>query len=196
MDFLNFISNLIDSIAWPLTVIATAYILRNSLENLIQPLNKLKYGELEIEFAEEVEAIERSAIEKLPDLQESQSQANTRNEILKLIPISPKAAIIEAWKNLESISIKASEHANIDLHEKSFKKPLYIASALERNGVIDTEAKQLFKKLRELRNEAVHYEKMNLSPEEALSYLNTSLKLANSIEMNARSNLQSVENTY
>jgi hypothetical protein len=185
MDWLSFISKVIESIAWPATVAAVVFILRDSIEDLIKPLNKLKYGELEVEFGEEMQAVEKSANEKLPELQESSDQATVRERVIELIPISPKAAIIEAWRNLESTAIEASNIANIKLTDTALRKPIYIGGALYKNGIIDEESMQLFTKLRQLRNEAVHYEKMIVSPVEALSYINTSLRLAQSMKVNA-----------
>ena len=50
MDKLTFISNLIDSITWPLLAVIGLFVLRKPISKLIPQIQKLKFRDLEAEF--------------------------------------------------------------------------------------------------------------------------------------------------
>jgi uncharacterized protein YutE (UPF0331/DUF86 family) len=156
-------------------------LLKNHLGELLSPLAKLQYGDFQVEFGRKVLAAEASANERLPELEESRHLRRARERILKIIPISPKSAIIDAWRYLESVAFESANAAEVELDEAALKKPMHVAEALKRSGIIDQESQELFNQLRRLRNEAVHHDQMTITQEEALSYLNTALKLSQSM---------------
>ena len=59
MDALTFISNLIDSCAWPLLLLLALLIFREPIGIIIQSLKKLKYKDWEIELANEISTGDR-----------------------------------------------------------------------------------------------------------------------------------------
>ncbi len=55
MDWLTFLATIIQAVAWPVTIVAIAYLLRKELRALIPLLTKLKYKDIELEFGRRVE---------------------------------------------------------------------------------------------------------------------------------------------
>lgn len=181
MDKLTFISKMVESMAWPMVVGFSVYFLRDSIAQLLKPLYKIKYGELEMEFTKGVKDVAEKVEVGFPLSGTKGEHDQVKDRILQLIPISPKAAIIEAWRHLEAVAIDAAQESCIELTDAALRKPIYIGEALQRNGFINEETLQTFKKLRELRNEAAHYEKMEVLPKDALSYLNSVIRLSSAI---------------
>lgn len=106
MDVLTFISELIKAVAWPATAIVLVVLLRKPIVELIPLLRKLKYKEIELEFAQEVyelkaevEAIAKEKGEEAPSI------ASTSSNLLNLVTFSTRAAIMEAWLEVESASV-------------------------------------------------------------------------------------------
>ena len=66
MTRLEFIAAVIDSLAWPAVVIMTVVLLRRPLAGLLPLLRRVKYKELEVEFAQEVKELRQEAEAALP----------------------------------------------------------------------------------------------------------------------------------
>ncbi len=52
MDWITFSSNLIDSIAWPLAIVIVVYWLKGHIKELLPFVRKVRYGNVEVDFAE------------------------------------------------------------------------------------------------------------------------------------------------
>lgn len=62
MDIFTFISELTKAVIWPITVISLAILLGNPIFELFTLLRRLKYEELELEFAQEISELKTKAI--------------------------------------------------------------------------------------------------------------------------------------
>jgi hypothetical protein len=63
MDWLTFVSKLIDSLAWPLVALVLGLVFRRKLLDLIPAIRKFKAGPLEAEFELAAKEIRVSAAE-------------------------------------------------------------------------------------------------------------------------------------
>jgi len=61
MDYLTFISKLIEAIAWPIVIMAIAVLFRFQIKSLLHKLGKFKYKDLEFEFNKEAKALQIEA---------------------------------------------------------------------------------------------------------------------------------------
>src|SRR5216683_1897421 len=111
MDLLAFIAAVVASLAWPLTVLIALFVLRKQLVELIPGIRRLKYKDLEVDFGKELQRIEavmdtveeppKAKIE-LPAEVQPEPLPKTQGELLeKLAELSPNAAILESWRNVE-----------------------------------------------------------------------------------------------
>lgn len=157
MDWLQLLASIIDSVAWPVTIVVTAYLLRYPLFELLPNLLLFKYKELEIRFGRGLERLEQG-LEQAPPPE--QTSARSDSQILAdesfdiLAEISPSAAVLEAWTSIErTLGTVATQH-NIEIRRGG--SVLYITRVLKSRGIISPRLANLLDELRDLRNVAAH----------------------------------------
>ena len=170
MDTLTFISNVIQALAWPLTLLILILLLRTPITNLIPLIQRLRYKDLELEFGQRVEEAKVEAAQELPEAAEEPTPLGPEREaIVRLAEISPRAAVLEAWRRVELATLATAKIASGD-NLPIKVKPFQAIRALEQNERIERSAINLLKELRSLRNEAAHAPQFALSQESALEY--------------------------
>lgn len=177
---MEYLVSIVDSLAWPFTVVFLAFLLKKPLNSLIPLVDSFKYKDVEISFREK--------------LLEAQSEANAsgikseapeieKEKILKLAEISPASAIVEAWKELEIAAqerTKALSSIGGSFSNSKNNRPL---DYLELTGALIPSTARAIRELRKLRNQAVHSEKLNISKESVIEYVS----LAKAITLQIRS---------
>lgn len=171
MDGLTFLSEIIKALVWPTAVIILVTLLKKPIIELVPLMKKLKYKELELEFSQEIMALKAEAIETPLELSEVKEFSVTTSKALELVPFSTRAAIMEAWIELETAAVEvASSFWNGSPTEtmRNFPK---LAEYLHQCKVIDDKQLSIFQRLRQLRNKAAHAEELHLSEEDAKTYI-------------------------
>ncbi len=181
MGLLEFIASLADSFAWPATLVCGIYILRTPAGKLIERVTKLKYGELEAEFQERLNKIEKTSGRDTKEIKQEQNITSISLE--ELAEVSPRAAVLEAWITVEK-AISAFSEANKLPSKVSYQDLFRIAK--EKN--LDIEAFQTaYQELRLLRNKAVHATDYDITPASAKQYVKTASFIAAEFSMRAHS---------
>ena len=175
MDLLTFVATIIGSLAWPVSLLIVILVLRKPLAELLPGIRKLKYKDLEVDFGKELERIEAvmDTIEdetkprrELPAEVQPEPLPKTRNELLgKLAELSPNAAILESWRNVER---------TLDFYFKcrGIERPLSnqtITGHLDYDPNFPPQLVSAYQELRLLRNRAAH-DRENLLPEHAREF--------------------------
>ncbi len=156
LDGLQFFASIVDSLAWPATIGVAVYLLRKPLVELLPNLRHLKYKDLDIRFGEGLEKLEqevepRPSPEQIPPRSDLQTIADERFELLA--EISPGAAVLEAWTDIErKLRILAQRH---DIQEPS-RSITRITRALVKREIISSRLASVLDHLRFLRNSAAH----------------------------------------
>jgi hypothetical protein len=188
MDWLTFTATVIGSITWPVVVLILLFPIRNRIADFIAPLAqrlvKAKLpGGTELEFRNELEKAEEKrealAIEgklvatETPD--EAAIVGSAEDPYLKLVQVSPEAAILQSFKVVEaSILENRSELPNVKSNNL-----LEFVRQLHRAEVIDAQLVEQFQRVRNLRNFAVHAsEPFTITTGEAIEYRNLCRSLA------------------
>lgn len=182
MDTLTFISELIKAVVWPVSSIILVALLRKPIVELIPLLRRLKYKELELEFAQEISELKAEAVfiakEKGEDVL---SVSAVPSNLLNLVAFSTRAAIMEAWVEVESAAVSvASSFWGVSPND-TFRNMPKLGDYLLQCKVIDEKQLMVFNKLRELRNKAAHARELNLSENDARSYVQLASDLAKHI---------------
>ena len=179
MDALTFISEIIKSLAWPAAVVTLVLMLKKPISQLVPLLRKLKYKELEMEFSEEIAELKAEAAVPTPSVgKPTITQSAPPNRLLQLVNFSTRAAIMEAWLEVEAAATEvASSFWNEPVND-SFRNYPKLGEYLLQCKVIDTKQLETFNKLRQLRNKAAHAEDLNLSENDARSYIELASALA------------------
>jgi hypothetical protein len=182
MDVLTFLSELIKAVAWPLTAVVLVVLLRKPIVELIPLLRRLKYKELELEFAQEVselkaeaEAIAKEKGEEVPSI------ASTSSNLLNLVAFSTRAAIMEAWLEVESTSVTVASSFWGQSPNDTFRNMSKLGEYLLQCKVIDEKQLSVFNKLRQLRNKAANAQDLDLNENDAKSYVQLASDLAKHI---------------
>lgn len=179
MDALTFVSEALKSLAWPAVVVFLVLMLKKPITELIPLLRKLKYKELEMEFSETVAALKSEsdtskAAVGTPEISQTQPQ----NRLLQLVSFSTRAAIMEAWLEVEAAATAAASSFWSQPPSDTFKNSPRLGEYLLQCKVIDAKQLEIFNKLKQLRNKAAHAEELNLSEHDARSYVELASELA------------------
>ncbi len=185
MDTLTFIAEIIKAVIWPLTIIGILVVLRKPILNFFPAIEKLKYGDWELDFAKQVHKLAKEAKESL-DSALSKFDDATQDDYKKLLDIaqvSPRAALLEAWMTLESVAFQVMKHKDPKLTTTILKTPLQFGITLEKLGIINCSQKEIFDKLRNLRNAAAHAMDFAFDTRAAIEYVEMALNLVNHIRI-------------
>jgi len=174
VDWLTFISKVIGSIAWPAVLVGVIVWLRKPLLRLAGSLRSAKYKNVELEWGQKLEQLEGKADQaKLPEpgerpawVYESPDDWTFGDYIERLAPISPRAAISEAWRHVET----ALKEAGRRIGNASPRHSYQLARFLQEQNRLPRDAAALVEDLRGLRNQAVHSDDADISPERAIEF--------------------------
>ncbi|MCL6264383.1 hypothetical protein [Craterilacuibacter sp. RT1T] len=185
MDMLTFLSKLVEAIAWPVVAVICLFSLKEQLLQLSPLLRRLKYKEFEAEFGEGVREVSEKLTEKeisstiSTSTEEITASENTRNHLIRLAEIAPRAAILEAWLKIEHSaqrlirSHETAEHRTIRTMGPGINLDL-----IYKTGVVTNEQLDSFKMLRGLRNKVIHFSEVALPLDEVLEYIDLALSLS------------------
>lgn len=190
MDWKTFISQVIDSLAWPATVLITLYVLHAPIFDSLNHLSKARYKGLEFEFIKASKGI-REETENAIKTEKLKSDAiqNNINSLLKVSEVSPRGAILEAWRLVDRAASKRV--IEIDKLRENNEGAVLLRSqssiwpSLLKEGVINNDQYKLMKKLKNLRNIAVHADDESFSSIDSEDYIRSAAQLAEFLSNNA-----------
>ena len=171
MDWLTFIGQVLDTAAWPITVLAILVLLRTPLSGLIPLLQRFKYKDLELEFGRQLQAVRQEIQAELPGAAVPRTMASGRQATVhRLAEASPRAAVLEAWREIEDALVDAAQRRNLDGRGDPTGSPRALIRALQHGHVVDPGKIGILHELLALRNVAAHGPDLALSRDAALEY--------------------------
>lgn len=179
MDKLTFVSSVIESVAWPIAAAFVAISLRDEIRKLLSRTKRIKYNETEFEFNEEIKAASEEASKTFP---EARSVRVENNKSIELARLSPRGAILEAWLGVEEALNGYSSRHGLDVDDR---RPFTLQNIAFHNadyhklgrGVVD-----MLKRLRKIRNDAVHLRDVDIELESAIEFIALSNRVISRIE--------------
>jgi hypothetical protein len=168
MDTLTFISSILSSIAWPLTIVLLAYLFRNSIARILDSvrLKRIKRGDLQIEFEQKLTELKEKVDVAVPSklhyakpnkklVAPGDERFLIDNEIQAITNVNPAAGIALAWSHVERELSAAVSRLGIsaDYARNPANKNIQL---LKESGYINQEIYGVLNDLRTLRNKAVH----------------------------------------
>jgi hypothetical protein len=182
MDWLTFITRIVDALAWPGTVIVVLILIRKELPEIARNLRKLKIKGVELEFGEAAKAVASEAKDAVPS-----GGANTRlmgqpkdelaERLYSIAELAPRAAILEAWLQVEAAAvdvIRKKSSPNL----KSLPGPMRLRDNLMKIEILNPKQMAVFENLRILRNEAVHLAEAQFTRASVENYIEAALAMA------------------
>lgn len=171
---------LIDALAWPVSVLILAFGFRTELRKAFNRISKLKYKELEATFDKELSEVESRTKQYIqPEqkrLTETPAEKSGYAQLLRLADVSPRAAVTEAWRKVESVVDQLASGMGMDA--KSPMSGVKTIRALIQKEQVDPSILEDYNRLRELRNQAVHAEEFDISQTEAERYAALAIEIA------------------
>lgn len=160
-----------------------AILFRSELRSLFRRVSSLKFKDLEANFRDRLDEIESDASKILEDADTdvvATPYHDRFDRLMRLAEFSPRAAILEAWIEVESELVKLCHRANIELPPR--RNAIRLAEIMVKADLLPNEILPLLKNLRNLRNEAVHLPDFVID-DEGKRYLSVAIGIANLIEL-------------
>lgn len=166
MTVLDFIASLVSSLAWPVSFVVIALVLRKHLPALLRALKKVKVSGLELE-------LERTRV----DVQEALSaQTTTAGEAEHELPAvdsqqvvgDPTGAILSSYASLEDDLRKRLREAGVEAPEHSSATRLAVIGASA--GLFAESAVEAVKGVSVMRNLVAHGRADRVTAQEAAEY--------------------------
>ncbi len=179
MDVLSFIASIIGSLAWPSFLFAIVLLLHKPIRDLLPFLQKLEYKEFELEFGHRVEEVTAEVARQLPKESRKALPSPESNHLLRLADISPRSAVLEAWRSVETMALQVANKLGANISPGQTYQAIRF---LERSEKLDRNVVSLLRDLRGLRNEAAHTPEFVLSKEAALEYAASASALASYLQ--------------
>jgi len=150
MDWKTFVSNLVESLAWPIGLIFIVWMLRGYLCRLLPFIERLKYKDFEVEFSRSVrELAEKSQTiaEPVPPQEEGALGKLEVQRLYELAEVSPRVAIIEAWLQVENAAAEVIQRRGLTSFRRTPIGPLAITNHLRKSEVLSTDEIEIFNRL-------------------------------------------------
>jgi hypothetical protein len=182
MDGFTFTSEIVKALAWPSALIGLIFLLRKPIIELVPLMKKLKYKELELEFSQEMQALKSEANDALPENEIQPPLEIATSKALDLVSYSTRAAIIEAWIELEAAAVEIASSFWNQSPSDVFRNDPKLGDYLHQCKVLDDKQLVIYKKLRQLRNKSAHAEELSLSENDARAYVEMASNLSRHIK--------------
>lgn len=183
MDYLTFISKLIDSLSWPIVTLALGFALRDKLGDLLPSLKKVKAGPVEAEFS--IEA--RKVYEKSQDLlaeKQIDSEGDARDTKIALAKIhsarkDPVKMVLEAWRSVDGALFRFGKDAGILIDPMDSSRDVY--ERVISTNLLNPKTKELVMEIYEMKNR-VSIANVKPSLDSATDYLIAVEQVVNLVE--------------
>jgi hypothetical protein len=183
MDMPTFIIELLKVAAWPVVVGGGLVLLRREIKAVVGSLTRLKYKSFEAEFGRQAAEVRSEAEEmvQLPAAQEAAARLPT-DMLLRLLDVSPSAAVMEAWRRIENAAREAAIRRGALQVQTGTPSAAKLGSALASNQVLSADHLALYHDLRGLRNQAAHLSDSVVSRKAAIDYIDAAQRLVSALE--------------
>jgi hypothetical protein len=173
---------LISALAWPATVLSLAMIFRHELRRAASRLSSLQYKDFKAGFERDLKRLE-GEVQALPaevrvptDAPASENKAalSSYDRLVRIAEISPRAAIMEAWRDIEVTTKKVA-----DAHGLSVDGAVAGVKAIRDivgRGLLPRSVIGVYEQMRRLRARAAHAADFAIDSEEAERYIDTAHK--------------------
>ena len=166
MDWLQFFSSVVGSLAWPAAIVACVLIFRQKLAELM-PMLSLKYMGFEASFRLDQAEKEAAELPLPPASPEAQPTPEEKDNFQKIAQLSPRAAILEVRTEIEDTLRNVATGIPVS---NQINSTAGLTRLLRNRDVIDHQTSALLDDLRVIGNQAAHNSNAMFSVEDALRY--------------------------
>lgn len=180
MGWMEFVSSLVGSLAWPAIILTAILIFRRPLTDLINSIEEARYGDTSVKVSRKIDKAEKTSenvIDPAVIDEVTQETEPVGNRFDLLMEISPSAAILEQWIHIEdALREVTSRYSKMATVKHSVRgTAVSMIHFLAAEGVVKPEIGQWLEELRQVRNAAAHAK--DVSPADALRFQDLSQKV-------------------
>ena len=140
INYIEYIFKAVDSLAWPVSILIIILIFRKELSAVLSQLSNLEYKGFKANFGNKLQDVEQKIKEiKRTEVEDSNveseltiNQENDYDRIMRIAEISPRAAISEAWSEVEAAARKAAAQADLKIKKPESVKNI-VKAFIENN---------------------------------------------------------------
>lgn len=181
MNWMEFIAAIVRAVAWPAVVMVAFVLLHKPLAKLILRLSHVAAGGVVFDFAEAVEKVSKQANETPGLLAAPAARVPEEDPLLQLVSLSPRLAVVEAWRLVESSARRANAARETPVEKGRPLAGLDEIRVLQRDGVLDNATLDIMTRLRSLRNQAIHMDEFSIDTASAREYVQLAVALVQRI---------------
>lgn len=174
MSWLDFISRVLDAVAWPLVAVFALVMLRKPLARLLtdRALNRIKLGPLDVEWTREIAEAETELNAAGIQTPATQAQSSLRTELAAEARTAPAIAVLEAHSILErQLRRVVGTKTAVPRDELERKGVVGLARLAARHDLIGDETANAIQNMSTLRNMAAHGSARDITSKLATDYL-------------------------
>jgi hypothetical protein len=179
MNSLEFTSNLITRLYWPLIVGGALVLFRNPVRELLGRIKSYEGLGQKLEFGEQLAGAEKSVEEAAQSVilsEDSEQQAPLEPDpLVREAEGNPSFVVLQSWEQL-SIALGDLAHA-ANLGTKIRFNPIFYTSEMRKRNLVNDQFVKAVYELRHLRNRVAHGQH-NPTPGEAVAYTESAQVLA------------------
>jgi hypothetical protein len=167
MGKLDFIASLVGSLAWPIAAVIIALVFHKQIGLLLAKVKTLKWGDAAVDFTDKLDKAENKAeaIAGQTNSNDTPLVAAPSERFHQLLSISPNAAILDSWSEVESeIKKLGKRHGFTDI----LARPGRMGDELVKSGALPIGIYDMLAEMRSMRNQAAHG--AQTTPEDALRF--------------------------
>ena len=174
MDWLQFFSSVISSLAWPVTVVLVVYLLRGQLAQLVKDISSFEWDKLKITIGERLTKVSETVEATAPITAEAPAPAEAADDqFVEMAKIDPIAAVVHSWVPVEREILELVKRMGL----KPAKSFLSNANMLHAQGVLDEATMRNLANLRSIRNDALHASERDITVMDAIVMAETCRKI-------------------
>ena len=167
MGFLEFFASIVKSCAWPFAVGFVVYLFRKEIKPLLPYARlRLKHNDTEVDVRLDMA---KETAEQLPQSKSlpppTKEETDRFNQVAS---VSPKAAILESWLQVEEALMSLAETAGLQSERR--RSPLFQMRWLRSHEIMDPPTASVLDDLRSVRNRVVHDLAFEPSMSEAMGF--------------------------
>jgi hypothetical protein len=168
VDWFQFISSIVGSLAWPVAIAIVALIFKLPIERLLPRITNFELWGSKATFSSELQKAEETA-EKLPSVVEHarpESAAKPDDPYFELAERFPEAAVMDSFKMVEAVFHEYAEELGVQQPANN----RVILRLLMEEGFVSRDVYNLYGRVSDTRNAAVHADTRVISAGEAIAY--------------------------
>lgn len=166
MDGLTFVSNLIDSLAWPVAAAVVFIFIVRNLGAIRAQVETLRFKDVEIKFRKAISELKEEAVEQSVTVVMPRGAAADAQ--LQLSQTNPELFVLDQWAHIETLLVDWERRRSIG---GGSRNPKVILDAALAAGAISAPTYQIARQILDVRNTAAHAENLRITEGEAAEFL-------------------------